>query len=127
MFDVSEDAAEISSIAAALIAKKKHNIKAIVTITNDGVLPLVLSQSKPVQPVLAITKSRNLYNAMALYYGVHSILVSFAEYDKLDATCNVPAVLRELLVTGNKMLSEGDTIVYLQSLQHEHVVRLAEL
>ncbi|MBC8101396.1 MAG: pyruvate kinase [Cytophagales bacterium] len=90
--------------AVATIAHDQQ-AKAIICSTSSGGTVRIVSKFKPRAPILAATTSAETYRAMALYWGVHPMLVPFPrDTDEMIAHAVEAA-------THQSRVSEGDLVV----------------
>lgn len=95
--------------AVATIAHDQ-NAKAIICSTSSGSTARIVSKFKPRAPILAATTSEETYRAMALYWGVHPMLVPFPEdTDEMIENAVEAAVQQSRVVEGDLVVITAGT------------------
>lgn len=96
----------IGTAAAAMC--KDLPIKAIVVFTQSGSTAHVVSQQRPVVPILAFTPSEAVYNRLALLWGVTPLIAEFSESMRLfEREVNTTLVGRDFVAPGDLVVMTG--------------------
>jgi pyruvate kinase len=90
---------------AAVVASRQLEAKAVVAVTESGGVARLISDYRPRAPIVALTSRTEVYNRLALYWGVEPLLVTPAkDFGGMCAT-----VERSLLE--RKVAKSGDLVV----------------
>jgi pyruvate kinase len=96
----------ISAAACAIV--KALPVRAIVAFTMSGKTALLVSNLRPVVPILAFTPSESVYNALTLAWGVMPILCDYVErLDTLGERVNDILLARGFAKPGDQVVVAG--------------------
>lgn len=90
---------------SASYAALKADVKAIVVFSTSGSMARRVSKLKPLRDIIALTPDRQVYNRLALLWGVHPLVIPFGP--NTDETLQMGE--REILA--HNLLSEGDRVL----------------
>lgn len=94
------------SVSYAVVnAAHSVNAKVIITLTESGFTPKMISRYKPKQPILALTSNIKTCNQLALSFGCYSAIIKGFK--------NIESMIESAkkIVVENKMAKKGDRIV----------------
>jgi pyruvate kinase len=94
---------------SATVIAARLNAKAIITITQTGKSPLLLSNHRPAVPIIAATTEEHLFKRCRLIWGVEPIY-----FDKSHSYKDIVNLIRQRILD-NKFLEHGDKVVILAS------------
>jgi pyruvate kinase len=90
----------------ASYAARKANVKALVVYSNSGSMAQRVSKLKPLRPIIALTPNKEVYNRMALLWGVIPLIIPAAQ--QTDAMLDNG----EHAIIDRNLLKKGDSVVF---------------
>ena len=96
-------------MAAAHNLANEIKARAIAVFTTSGRTALLIAKHRPQIPALAFVRSEAIYNRLALYWGISSVLTPFTVQ-----TTEMIAFAEEVLVRAN-IVKPGDRVVMVGS------------
>jgi pyruvate kinase len=94
---------------SATVIAARLNAKAIITLTQTGKSPLLLSNHRPVAPIIAATTEEHLFKRCRLIWGVEPIL-----FDKNHTYKDIIHSIRQRILD-QKILEQGNKVIILAS------------
>jgi pyruvate kinase len=92
---------------AACAAASESHAKAILVFTLSGATARIVAKQRPACPTIALTPNRDVFNQLAMLWGVVPALTAFGQNTEAMIERAEAAILRR------KLLKRGDTVVVL--------------
>lgn len=91
---------------AAMYAASHVDVKAIITLTESGSTPLLMSRIRTAIPIFALTRNLATERKMSLYRGVYPMSFDLTKCDRENINCQAVNLLKE-----NKIASDDDVVL----------------
>ncbi len=98
---------------AAMYAANHVDIKAIISLTESGSTPLLMSRIRSAIPIFALTRNIATERKMSLYCGVYPMSFDVTKYTKEDLNAQAVALLKKNNIADKEdlvLITEGDII-----------------
>ncbi|MFT2111785.1 pyruvate kinase [Marinomonas sp. 2405UD68-3] len=124
------DVDEAIAMSAMYAANHLEGVKAIISLTESGTTPLLMSRISSGLPIYALSPNKEALNKTALYRGVTPVSFPSKEFDKDSLNQGLTDAVKALGVLEDGdlvILTKGDHLVSLGSTNAMKVVRIGDV
>ncbi|WP_191601279.1 pyruvate kinase [Marinomonas algicola] len=121
---------ETIAMSAMYAANHLEGVKAIISLTESGTTPLLMSRISSGLPIFALSPNQETLNRTALYRGVTPVSFSSKEFDKDSLNQGLVDAVKALGVVKDGdlvILTKGDHLVSLGSTNAMKIVRIGDV